>query len=170
MRFWYLSHCPHQLRVQGSLEPVFYISFENDIIVSVWPNYFIFMGYLRKMRWKRTTTRLYIQWFIYNFGLMGPGTSFIQYQWVPTANWWVQTLFLMTSLQYYCIPGLAGTRWNKNVCAKDAGCAGNKITVHMNPLSRNPGSAPAHWQIDGLRPSCRWRHTPRVNFIVGDTQ
>ena len=38
------------------------------------------------------------------------------------------TLFLMTSLQYYCIPGLAGTRWNKNLCAKDAGCAGNKIT------------------------------------------
>ena len=34
----------------------------------------------------------------------------------------------MTSLQYYCIPGLAGTRWNKNLCAKDAGCAGNKIT------------------------------------------
>ena len=39
-----------------------------------------------------------------------------------------KTLFLMTSLQYYCIPGLAGTRWNKNSCAKDAGCAGNKIT------------------------------------------
>ena len=42
-----------------------------------------------------------------------------------------QTLFLMTSLQYYCIPGLAGTRWNKNLCAKDAGCAGNKITVYV---------------------------------------
>ena len=39
-----------------------------------------------------------------------------------------KTLFLMTSLPYYCIPGLAGTRWNKKVCAKDAGCAGNKIT------------------------------------------
>ena len=26
------------------------------------------------------------QWFIYNFGLMGPGTRYIQYQWVPTAN------------------------------------------------------------------------------------
>ena len=35
-----------------------------------------------------------------------------------------KTLFLMTSLQYYCIPGLAGTRSNKNLCAKDAGCAG----------------------------------------------
>ena len=33
-----------------------------------------------------------------------------------------KTLFLMSSLQYYCIPGLAGTRWNKNLCA------GNKIT------------------------------------------
>ena len=40
-----------------------------------------------------------------------------------------KTLFLMTSLPYYCIPGLAGTRWDKNLCAKDAGCAGNKITV-----------------------------------------
>ena len=39
-----------------------------------------------------------------------------------------KTLFLMTSLPYYCIPGLAGARWNKNLCAKDAGCAGNKIT------------------------------------------
>ena len=38
---------------------------------------------------------------------MGPGTRCFQYQWVPTANLWVQTLFLMTSLQYYCIPGLA---------------------------------------------------------------
>ena len=40
-----------------------------------------------------------------------------------------KTLFLMTSLPYYCIPGLAGTRRNKNLCAKDAGCAGNKITA-----------------------------------------
>ena len=45
-----------------------------------------------------------------------------------------KTLFLIESLQYYCIPGLAGTRWNKNLCAKDAGCAGNKITadIHVN--------------------------------------
>ena len=42
-----------------------------------------------------------------------------------------KTLFLMTSLQYYCITGLPGTRWNKNLCAKDAGCAGNKITVSV---------------------------------------
>ena len=34
------------------------------------------------------------QWFIYNFGLMGPGTRCFQYQWVPTANLWVQnTIF-----------------------------------------------------------------------------
>ena len=66
---------------------------------------------------------------------MGPGTRCFQYQWVPTANLWVQTLFLMTSLQYYCIPGLAGTRWNKNLCAKDAGCAGNKITASSSTLN-----------------------------------
>ena len=35
-----------------------------------------------------------------------------------------KTLFLMTSLQNYCIPGLTEI---KNLCAKDAGCAGNKI-------------------------------------------
>ena len=44
-----------------------------------------------------------------------------------------RTLFLMTILQYYYILGLAEI---KNLCmpetkvsAKDAGCAGNKITV-----------------------------------------
>ena len=71
------------------------------------------------------------------FELMGPGTRCFQYQWVPTANLWVQnTIFndksailLHPGTQYYCIPGLTGTRWNKNLCAKDAGCAGNKITV-----------------------------------------
>ena len=47
------------------------------------------------------------------------------------------TLFLMTSLQYYCIPGLARTRWNKNLCAKDAGCAGNKITAYQPPCWRH---------------------------------
>ena len=41
-------------------------------------------------------------------------------------------LFLMTSLQYYCIQGLAEIKTlhpETNLCAKDAGCAGNKITV-----------------------------------------
>ena len=42
-----------------------------------------------------------------------------------------KTLFLMKSLQYNCILGLARTRWNKNLRAKDAGCAGNKITDDM---------------------------------------
>ena len=36
----------------------------------------------------------YLQWFIYNFGLMSPGTRCFQYQRVPTANFWVQnTIF-----------------------------------------------------------------------------
>ena len=46
------------------------------------------------------------------------------------------TLFLMRSLPYYCIPGLARTRWNKNLCAKDAGCAGNKITETAHSLQK----------------------------------
>ena len=29
-----------------------------------------------------------------------------------------KTLFLMTSLQYYCIAGLAGTHWNKTYAQK----------------------------------------------------
>ena len=35
-----------------------------------------------------------MQWFIYNYGLMGPGTRCFQYQWVPTTNLWVlNTIF-----------------------------------------------------------------------------
>ena len=41
----------------------------------------------------------------------------------------------MTSLPYYCIPGLPGTRWNKNLCAKDAGCTGNKSTYVVTTLA-----------------------------------
>ena len=43
-----------------------------------------------------------------------------------------RTLFLMTSLQYYCILGLAEIKTlhpRGKLCAKDAGCAGNKITA-----------------------------------------
>ena len=41
-----------------------------------------------------------------------------------------RTLFLMTSLQYHCILGLAEKNFasQRQNCAKDAGCAGNKIT------------------------------------------
>ena len=45
-----------------------------------------------------------------------------------------RTLFLMTSLQYYCILGLAEIKLSiseTKLCAKDAGCAGN------NTNSRN---------------------------------
>ena len=65
------------------------------------------------------------QWFIYNFGLMGPGTRCFQYQWVLTANLWVQNTIFNDKSAILLHPG---TRWNKNLCAKDAGCAGNKIT------------------------------------------
>ena len=38
--------------------------------------------------------------------------------------------YLMTSLQYYCILGLAEKNCTAEtkLCTKDAGCAGNKIT------------------------------------------
>ena len=65
---------------------------------------------------------------IYNFWPMGPGTSCFQYQWVPTANLWVLNTIFNDKSAIFLHPGLARTRWNKNLCAKDAGCAGNKTT------------------------------------------
>ena len=48
-----------------------------------------------------------MQRFIYNFGLMGAGTRCFPYQWVQLQTYESRTLFLMASLQYYCILGLA---------------------------------------------------------------
>ena len=56
---------------------------------------------------------------------MGPGTRCFQYQWVPTANF-QNTIFNDKS----AILLHPGTQWNKNLWAKDAGCAGNKITAN----------------------------------------
>ena len=47
------------------------------------------------------------QWFIYNFGLMGPGTRCFRYQWVQLQTYESRTLYLMTSLRYDCILGLS---------------------------------------------------------------
>ena len=57
---------------------------------------------------------------------MGPGTRCFQYQWVPTANLWVQNTIFSDKSAILLHPG---TRRNKNLCAKDAGWAGNKITA-----------------------------------------
>ena len=73
-----------------------------------------------------------LQWFIYNFGLMGPRTHSFQHQWVQLQTSESRTLFLMTSLQYYCILGLAEIKIcipETKLCTKDAGCAGNTITA-----------------------------------------
>ena len=43
----------------------------------------------------------------------------------------------MTSLQYYCILGLAEIKLcipETKLCAKDAGCAGNKITAMLDSI------------------------------------
>ena len=45
--------------------------------------------------------------FIYNFGLMGPGTPCFPYQWVQLQTFESRKLFFMTSLQFHCILGLA---------------------------------------------------------------
>ena len=91
---------------------------------------------IRFQYWKLWT--LHVQWLIYNFGLMGPGTCCFLYQWVQMQTYESRTLFLMTILQFtiaswaslkskLCIP-------ETKLCAKDAGCAGNKITAR----SKNP--------------------------------
>ena len=54
----------------------------------------------------RNTIYAFIQWFIYNFGFMGPGSRCFPYKWVQLQTYESRTLFLMTSLQYYCILGL----------------------------------------------------------------
>ena len=38
-----------------------------------------------------------------------------------------------------------GTRWNKNLCAKDAGCAGNKITVRQQDFAKQLFSDTKQW-------------------------
>ena len=62
------------------------------------------------------------------FELMGPETLCFQYQWVPTANLRVQTTIFNDKSAILLHPR---TRWNKNLCTKDAGCTGNKITVNI---------------------------------------
>ena len=63
---------------------------------------------------------------------MGPRTRCFPYQQVQLQTYESRILFLMTSLQYYCILGLAEIKTlhpRDKKCAKDAGCAGNKITA-----------------------------------------
>ena len=88
------------------------------------PSYGVYISQLIRFAWVCSDVDDF-QWFIYNFGLMGPGTRCFQYQWVPTANLWVQNTIFNDKSAILLHPG---TRWNKNLCAKDAGCAGNKIT------------------------------------------
>ena len=48
-----------------------------------------------------------IQWFILQFLAYGSQESLFPISMSPTTDLWVQNTFLMTSLQYYCIIGLA---------------------------------------------------------------
>ena len=66
---------------------------------------------------------------IFGLWVLGLATSNINESPLQTNE--SKTLFLMTILPYYCIPGLAGTLWNITLCAKDTGCAGNKITGYI---------------------------------------
>ena len=105
-----------------------------------------------------------IQWFIYNIGLMGPGTRCFQYQWVPTANLWVQNTIFNDKSAILLHPG---TRWNKNLCAKDAGCAGNKITVILkfNKLTLIPPLFFLSWKICLLFTSAVYIYKRNSDYI-----
>ena len=111
----------------------------------------------------------HMQWFIYNFGLMGPGTRCFQYQWVPTANLWVLNTIFNDKSAILLHPG---TRWNKNLCAKDAGCAGNKITAY--------GLGDVIWRIGNISildigtnnfitSKCSCCPKPPANFLLNQT-
>ena len=63
----------------------------------------------------KRNTHIRSQWFIYNFGLMGPGTRCFPYQWVPTANLWVQNTVFNDKSAKLLHPG---TRWNKNFASQ----------------------------------------------------
>ena len=71
------------------------------------------------------------QWFIYNFWLMGPGTRCFQYQWVPTANFWVQNTIFNDKSAILLHPG---TRWNKTYAQKmqDA-----QVTKSLEQITQN---------------------------------
>ena len=63
---------------------------------------------------------------------MGPRTRSFLYQRVQLQTYESRILFLMTSLQYYCILRLAKIKTlhpRDKKSAKNAGCAGNKITA-----------------------------------------
>ena len=75
----------------------------------------------------------------YNYVLMSRRTRCLfRKSMSPTADFESRTIYLMTSLQYYCILGLAEIK-NCNpetkLCAKDAGYAGNKITYYLQEES-----------------------------------
>ena len=78
-----------------------------------------------------------MQRFIYNLSLWVLGLAVSNINESQLKTYESKALFLMTGLQYCCVPGLAGTRWNKNLCAGDAGCAGGGVTVdaHHRRLS-----------------------------------
>ena len=75
------------------------------------------------------------QLFIYNFGLMGTWTRCFLINESQLQTHESRTLFLMTSLQYYCILELAEIKTlhpRGKIMRKNAGCAGNKITADMH--------------------------------------
>ena len=79
-----------------------------------------------------------LQWFIHNFGLMGPGTcSHIQ-------TYESRILFLMTSLQYWILLH-PGTRWNKNFASQRQNYAQKmqdaQVTKSLDLHAQNPWNA-----------------------------
>ena len=56
-----------------------------------------------------------LQWFIYNFGIIGPEIRCFSYQWVQTTNLWVQNTIFHDKSAISLHPG---TQWNKNFASQ----------------------------------------------------
>ena len=110
------------------------------------------------------------QWFVYNFGLMGPGTRWYPYQWVQLQTYESRTLFFISSLQYHFILGLAEikTLHPRDIWVKDAGCTGKKnhlparglscgLSFHLYPNGSSKGSGEsAHMRRLTRALAARW--------------
>ena len=101
---------------------------------------------------------------------MGTGTHCFLYQWAQLQIYESRTLFLMTSLQYYCILGpteIKTLHLDSKLCTNDAGWAGNKITVDITWLMVDIMRTVVVFYINYNPASC---HRVRLNMSMTSTE
>ena len=80
---------------------------------------------------------------------MGPGTRCFPYQWVPTANLWVQNTILNDKS---AIPLHPGTRWNKNFASQQQKYAQKMQDVQVTKsLLMECTKSEKHFQVEGQK-------------------